>query len=62
MPKIVIITLAPGVDAMISIFCEFGQFLAFFSKTNAVLKFLQKLAVVGAKNSNFSPKICRKYF
>jgi hypothetical protein len=42
----------PGVDAMITIFCDFCQFtakkLAFFSKT----KFLQKLAVVGAENAN----------
>jgi hypothetical protein len=39
-----------GVDVMITIFCEFCQFsakiLAFFSKANVVIKFLQKLAVV----------------
>jgi hypothetical protein len=41
---------APGVDAMIAIFCHFCQYsakeLAFFSKTNAVITFLQKLAEV----------------
>jgi hypothetical protein len=39
-----------GVDVMITIFCDFCQFsakkLAFFSKTNVMIKFLQKLAVV----------------
>jgi hypothetical protein len=42
---------------MITIFCDFGQFsakkLAFFSKTNVRIKFLQKLAAVWAKNANF---------
>jgi hypothetical protein len=40
----------PGVDVMITIFCDFCQFsakiLAFFSKTNVMIKFLQKLSVV----------------
>jgi hypothetical protein len=39
-----------GVDVMITIFCDFCQFsakkLAFFSKTNVMIKTLQKLAVV----------------
>jgi hypothetical protein len=39
-----------GVDVMITIFCNFCQFsakkLAFFSKTNAIIKFSPKLAVV----------------
>jgi hypothetical protein len=42
---------------MIAIFCEFCQFsakkLAFFSKTSAMIKFLQKLAVVGADLTTF---------
>jgi hypothetical protein len=39
-----------GVDVMIKIFCDFCLFsakkLAFFSKTNVMIKFVQKLAVV----------------
>jgi hypothetical protein len=45
-----IFTNTSGVDVMITIFCNFCQFsakkLAFFSKTNAMIKFSQKLAVV----------------
>jgi hypothetical protein len=40
---------------MITIFCDFRQFtakkLAFFSKTNVLIKVLQKLAAVCAKNA-----------
>jgi hypothetical protein len=40
----------PGVDVMITIFCDFCQFLekklAFFSKTNVMIKFLQKVAAI----------------
>jgi hypothetical protein len=47
---------------MITIFCNFCQIsaekLAFFSKTNVMITFLQKLAVVKAKNAN----IFTKYF
>jgi hypothetical protein len=39
-----------GVDVMITFFCDFCQFsakkMAFFSKTNVMINFLQKLAVV----------------
>jgi hypothetical protein len=39
-----------GVDVMITIFCDFRQFLAkklaFFPQTNVMIKFLQKIAVV----------------
>jgi hypothetical protein len=46
-----------GVDVMITIFCDFRQFsakkLAFFSKINVMIKFLQKLAVVRAKKRQF---------
>jgi hypothetical protein len=39
-----------GVDVMITIFCDFQQFsaknLAFFSKTNVMVKFLHKLALI----------------
>jgi hypothetical protein len=50
----------PGVDVMITIFCDFRQFsaqkLAFFSKNNVTIKFTQKLAVVGTKNANIFAK------
>jgi hypothetical protein len=49
-----------GVDVMITIFCDLWQFsakqLAFFSKTNVMIKFLQKLAVVWAKIANILAK------
>jgi hypothetical protein len=39
----------PGVDVMITIFCDFCQFsakkLAFFSKTNVMIQFLHNLAL-----------------
>jgi hypothetical protein len=39
----------PGVDVMITIFCDFRQFsakkLAFFSKTNVMIKILHNLAL-----------------
>jgi hypothetical protein len=45
---------------MITIFCDFCQFsakkLAFFSKTNVMIKFWQKLAEVWAKTSNIFAK------
>jgi hypothetical protein len=52
-------TFHPGVDVMITIFCDFCQLsaikLAFFSKTNFMINFFQKLAV-----SSLSKK--RQYF
>jgi hypothetical protein len=40
---------SPGVDVMIIIFCHFQQFLAkklaFFTKTNVMINFLQNLAL-----------------
>jgi hypothetical protein len=36
--------------------------LAFFSKANAVIKFLHNLALFWVKNANFSRIFCRKYF
>jgi hypothetical protein len=40
----------PGVDVMITIFCEFRQFsakkLAFFSKTNVMTKILRNSALI----------------
>jgi hypothetical protein len=46
----------PGVDVMIIIFCDFRQFsakkLAFYSKTNVMIKILHNLALFGAKNAN----------
>jgi hypothetical protein len=47
---------------MITIFCDFWQFsakkLAFFSKTNVMIKFLHNLALIWVKNAN----IFAKYF
>jgi hypothetical protein len=46
-----------GVDVMITIFCDFRQFLAeklpFFSKTNVMINFFQNLALFWDKNANF---------
>jgi Na+/melibiose symporter-like transporter len=46
-----------GVDVMITIFCDFCQFwakkLAFFSKTNVMIKILHNLALFIVKNANF---------
>jgi hypothetical protein len=37
---------SPGVDVMITIFCDFSaKKLAFFSKTNVVIKILHDLAL-----------------
>jgi hypothetical protein len=48
---------SPGVDVMITIFCDFRQFsakkMAFFSKTNVMMKFLHNLALFRVKNANF---------
>jgi hypothetical protein len=45
----------PGVDVMITIFCDFWQFSAkksaFFSKTNVMINILHKLALFWVKNS-----------
>jgi hypothetical protein len=47
----------PGVDVMITIFCDFSLFspkkLAFFSKTNVMIKILHNLALFWDKNANF---------
>jgi hypothetical protein len=47
----------PGVDVMITIFCDFYQFsakkFAFFSKTNVMIKILNNLALFWVKNANF---------
>jgi hypothetical protein len=48
-PRKVTIQLRPGVDVVITIFCDFCQFsakkMAFFSKTNVVIKILHNLAL-----------------
>jgi hypothetical protein len=53
--------LDPGVDVMITIFCDFCQFsakkLAFFSRTNVMIKILHNLALFWVKNANFFAKI-----
>jgi hypothetical protein len=50
----------PGVDVMITIFCDFCQFsakkLAFFLKTNVLIKFLQKSSSSLSKNANIFAK------
>jgi hypothetical protein len=50
----------PGVYVMITIFCDFRPFsaknIAFFSKTNVMIIFLQKLEVAWAKNANIFAK------
>jgi hypothetical protein len=56
----------PGVDVIITIFCDFRQFpaekLAFFSKTNAMIKIFHNLALLWVKNTNLSHWIFqRKY-
>jgi hypothetical protein len=51
-----------GVNVMITIFCDFGQFsakkLAIFLKTNVTIQILQKNAVFGTKNA----KMCLPIF
>jgi hypothetical protein len=46
-----------GVDVMITIFCDLGQFLAkkmaFFSKTKVMIKLVPYLALFLVKNANF---------
>jgi hypothetical protein len=56
-----------GVDVMITIFCDFCQFsakkLAFFSKTNVIIKILEIVTVVWAKKRQYFRQIFRrKYF
>jgi hypothetical protein len=47
----------PGVDVMITIFCDFWQFsakkLAFFSKTNVMINILHNLALIWVKKRQF---------
>jgi hypothetical protein len=56
----------PGVDVMITIFGDFCQFwaikLAFFSKSNVMIKNLHNLALFGVKNSNFFAIFFAKIF
>jgi hypothetical protein len=52
------ILLKPGVDVMITIFCDFRQFsakkFAFFSKTNVMVNFLHNLVIfVSSQKRNF---------
>jgi hypothetical protein len=54
-----------GVDVIITIFCDFCQFSAkkwrfLKSKTNVMIKILEELAVVCAKNANIFAKIFLK--
>jgi hypothetical protein len=47
----------PGVDVMITIFCDFSQFsakkLAFFLNTNVMITFLSKFAFVSSQKRQF---------
>jgi hypothetical protein len=56
----------PAVDVMITICCDFRQFsskkLAFFSKTNAVIKMLHILALFWLKNANFFRRFFRRNY
>jgi hypothetical protein len=56
----------PGADVVITIFCDFRQFsakkLAFFSKTNRMIQFLQKLAVVRAQDAIFSTNLSAQIY
>jgi hypothetical protein len=56
----------PGVDVMISIFFDFRQFLpkilAFFSKTNVMIKYFHNLALLRVKTPIFSPILLAKVF
>jgi hypothetical protein len=56
-----VVGLAPGVNVMITIFCDFRQFLAkkmaVFSKINAMIKILHDLAWFRVKNANFFAEI-----
>jgi hypothetical protein len=49
------------IDVVITIFCDFRQFsakkLAFFSKTNAMIKILHNLALFRVKNAIFFSEI-----
>jgi hypothetical protein len=51
----------PGVDVVITIFGDFRQFsakeMAFFSKTNVMIKILHNLALFCVKNANFLAEI-----
>jgi hypothetical protein len=63
-------TEGPGVDVIITIFCDFWQYsakkLAFFSKTNVILKILYNLGLFRVKNANsfaeiFGEKYLKNY-
>jgi hypothetical protein len=55
----------PGVDVMITNFCDFYQFsakkLPFFSKVSVMIKFLQKWQHFEQKRQNFRHFLRRKY-
>jgi hypothetical protein len=65
-PKKVIITLAPGVDVMITIFCYFRQFsakqLAFYSKTNVMIKFCSIKLCFESKTPIFANSLAKIFF
>jgi hypothetical protein len=55
--NLVVITLAPGVDGMLTILWDFQQFsvkkTGVFLKTNVLIKFLHNLALFRVKNAIF---------
>jgi hypothetical protein len=56
-----VIALIPGVNVMITIFCDFGQFsakkLAFFSKTKVMINFFQNFSFVLSQKRQFFAEI-----
>jgi hypothetical protein len=56
----------PGVDVMITMFCDFRQFsakkLALFSKINVTIKILHTFALFWVKSANFSAYFMAKIF
>jgi hypothetical protein len=60
------IQIRSGVDIMITIFCDLCQFsakkLAFFSKTNVMIKILHKQAVFVLKTPIFLPNFSAEIF
>jgi hypothetical protein len=58
-------TVRPGVDVMLTSFCDFHQFsvtkLAFYLKTNVMVHFMQNFAVFCIKNAILKPHFLGKY-
>jgi hypothetical protein len=58
-----VLCLEPGVDVMITIFCDFSaKKLAFFLKTNVMINFLKKFSFVLSQKRQFFAKFSAKIF